>query len=575
MRRPRLVPALVGLLLASPALADWETPGVIVARPQPPIILINETKLIPAPDASVIALGSGSTASTEYWGSQRATPTGQLTLSWPGLLTTIGTVATANGPGLLAKIGLAFSTSGDLLTSWADGVGSSFVHHQRLLAYNSPAPTLVDRSFTVSFSWSPQFTALVPASGDEAYVFYGASSGTGAARLSRRTAAGGVSSGWPVNGKRVFLAPAADGALLPDGAGGVIASERNTSFEFRVNRVNADTTFGAGWTSAGLLLSNNVDFSTYQSFPQLLPSGPGAYLACWSEFEPATTPPTREISLRRFLANGTLDPAWTQPTQLVFQSSTAPRFSVLSDGSGGAFVLFEVEGEPRGTHILSTGVVDPAIGADDAPLLDPAAQYIGDRAPARVPLVAAPGKNGGLIFVWTDGRDAPQGALRARWLTSSLQPDPTEPATPRMIPTANADYADVRAANSDGAGGLYVAWGDYPASDPNGVVMMNRVLASEFLSAPPSGRPSTLALSAPRPNPAHGAVALDVTLPDDSPARVELLDVAGRVVRSQTLQGAGVHSVSFDALGGVPPGLYFARVTARSGAQGTRLVVSR
>jgi len=241
----------------------------------------------------------------------------------------------------------------------------------------------------------------------------------------------------------------------------------------------------------------------------------------------------------------------------------------------GAFVLFEVEGEPRGTHILSTGVVDPAIGADDAPLLDPAAQYIGDRAPARVPLVAAPGKNGGLIFVWTDGRDAPQGALRARWLTSSLQPDPTEPATPRMIPTANADYADVRAANSDGAGGLYVAWGDYPASDPNGVVMMNRVLASEFLSAPPSGRPSTLALSAPRPNPAHGAVALDVTLPDDSPARVELLDVAGRVVRSQTLQGAGVHSVSFDALGGVPPGLYFARVTARSGAQGTRLVVSR
>ena len=66
-----------------------------------------------------------------------------------------------------------------------------------------------------------------------------------------------------------------------------------------------------------------------------------------------------------------------------------------------------------------------------------------------------------------------------------------------------------------------------------------------------------------------------MTLPDDSPARVELLDVAGRVVRSQRVQGAGVHAVSFDELGVFPPGLYFARVSHSLRSATSRVVVAR
>jgi hypothetical protein len=298
-----------------------------------------------------------------------------------------------------------------------------------------------------------------------------------------------------VNGKRVLSTGAADGAMLPDGAGGVIVSLRTLAYEFRVLRMNADTTFAASWPPGGLILSTNSTLFDWPTVPQLLPSGTDGYLACWSENQPATTPPTREVSILRILATGETDPAWpAEGVQITFPSSTLPRFSVVPDGAGGAFVLFEREGEPRGTHILASGVLDPGLAAADVPLLDAGAQYdLGHYPVTRIPLVAAPGKNGGLVFVWLDDRDAPH----------------------------------------------------------------------------------ALALSAPRPNPARGSVALAVMLPDDAPARVELLDVAGRVQRTQTVAGAGAHSVAFRDLGTLAPGLYFARASHPHGVASTRVVITK
>jgi len=70
-------------------------------------------------------------------------------------------------------------------------------------------------------------------------------------------------------------------------------------------------------------------------------------------------------------------------------------------------------------------------------------------------------------------------------------------------------------------------------------------------------------------------VRIDRKHPWAPPARVELLDVAGRVVRNQTVQGAGPHAVAFSDFASLAPGLYFARVSGRAGAAITRLVVSR
>lgn len=83
-------------------------------------------------------------------------------------------------------------------------------------------------------------------------------------------------------------------------------------------------------------------------------------------------------------------------------------------------------------------------------------------------------------------------------------------------------------------------------------------------------------LSAPRPNPASRSVVLDLRLPDDSPARVELIDITGRVECTQLVDGPGDHAITFDGLGSLAPGLYFARVTSRGGSTATvRVAVSR
>src|SRR5262249_17619574 len=104
---------------------------------------------------------------------------------------------------------------------------------------------------------------------------------------------------------------------------------------------------------------------------------------------------------------------------------------------------------------------------------------------------------------------------------------------------------------------------------------LERVLASEVLGVTPVVPGGRLALSAPWPNPARDALSLRVTLPDDAPARLALYDVAGREQRCIALHGAGEQTVRVDGLATLPAGLYFARVSHRSGERVVRVAVTR
>jgi hypothetical protein len=72
--------------------------------------------------------------------------------------------------------------------------------------------------------------------------------------------------------------------------------------------------------------------------------------------------------------------------------------------------------------------------------------------------------------------------------------------------------------------------------------------------------------SAPRPNPARGAVAFEVELPRPAAVRLTVHDLAGREIRTiaRTEAGAGTHRFTWDGsdAAGVlaAPGLYFARL---------------
>jgi len=83
--------------------------------------------------------------------------------------------------------------------------------------------------------------------------------------------------------------------------------------------------------------------------------------------------------------------------------------------------------------------------------------------------------------------------------------------------------------------------------------------------------PAVFALERVRPNPARAtALTVEFGLADDAPARLEVLDVAGRVVLARTVAGAGSHALSLSPERRMAPGLYLVRLR-----QGERSLVQR
>ena len=81
---------------------------------------------------------------------------------------------------------------------------------------------------------------------------------------------------------------------------------------------------------------------------------------------------------------------------------------------------------------------------------------------------------------------------------------------------------------------------------------------------------ATFALNGARPNPASHGVFVSLSLPDAVPARLELLDVAGRRLGERQVAGAGEHRVDVSEGLTLEPGVYLVRLT-----QGTRSLTTR
>ena len=378
--------------------------------------------------------------------------------------------------------------------------------------------------------------------------------------------ASAASADWPPGGLLV--------ALLSDGRGGVVMFMRESAATSVPIAMHFPNSPGISWPAEGLDLSSvalSLDF-TYDS--QLLPSGPDHFLALWTT---ASVSGRRRVWMQRFGIDATLDPAWPVDGLLVVAPDTLVACHAISDGADGAYVLRQSHGQPVCTHVTGAGTF---LGGSNVSLLDAAAQYIPVSQVLTTSLIVDRTPDGGLVVGWNDTRLAPAVTFRLRWLTPSLAaaPDKPEagivmfPLSPHVVPGA------LLTLRADGPDAAFIAWGDYHLGVPGQVadVWMTRVQVPAAVGVGPRVAPPVgLALSSPRPNPSHSSIALDVTLPDDSPARVELLDVAGRAQRIMLVSGAGSHSVTFGDPGALPPGLYLARLSHRSGERSTRVVLTR
>jgi hypothetical protein len=89
--------------------------------------------------------------------------------------------------------------------------------------------------------------------------------------------------------------------------------------------------------------------------------------------------------------------------------------------------------------------------------------------------------------------------------------------------------------------------------------------------------PAGLALRGVWPNPARGTAHVWLTLAGGEPARLELLDLAGRRVHTRELAGlgAGPHRVDLTELHSLRPGLYFIRLSQAGRRATGKLIVAR
>jgi hypothetical protein len=103
---------------------------------------------------------------------------------------------------------------------------------------------------------------------------------------------------------------------------------------------------------------------------------------------------------------------------------------------------------------------------------------------------------------------------------------------------------------------------------------IERFVAEVWVEMP---RALELALAGARPNPAPRDFPVASTLPDASPARLEVLDVGGRRVfaRDVGALGPGSHLVNLASGQALAPGVYLLRLSQGGRARTVRAVVVR
>lgn len=567
--------ALATLLLAAPAArASWPAGGQVVLTPENGFNGVRAVRFLELPSGELAVIGVGNGSSAYGYSLQRLRFDGALAPGWPAPGLSLWQVAKSNEFHLH---GFATDDSGNVWHTFATS-SAGRVH------IATPDAIVVPSAITPWTTPGVGPTRAHVAPGKAGDVFFVPANG----RVLRFLRSGLIAPGWPASGVPVGASGTGNTDIIADGAGGAILFAFNASTGGRAfaQRVDPSGARHAGWPAGGLTLGADSlgDNITVTPAALLHRSGTDHFLAVWLALEtPLLYAGRHKVIMQRFALDGTLDPAWPAAGLTAVAMDTISAFTALGDGAGGLYLLWLRRGLPRATHVLANGTFAPGLDGAGVSLLDAGAQYVPATYPISIPqdeLPAALSRNGNLMFAWSDARSAPAVSYHVRWFRSDLTPDPLAPVAGVVVTpgSPHATSTGLLGLHSDGADGAIIAWSDYHDVSPTqiaGDIWMDHVVAPPLLDAPPSPvRTGTLALSAPRPNPARDRARFELVLPDEGAAELELLDVAGRVLKTRAVQGAGAREVAFDHLDRLPPGLYFARLRGRE-VRVARLVLTR
>jgi hypothetical protein len=381
----------------------------------------------------------------------------------------------------------------------------------------------------------------------------------------RLLANGSLADGWPPEGvvyRDIQNEAMPNGlASIPDDSGGVIVAAENYS--------QTGSIFMRAWRkrSNGLSKWNSVasgDHTTGGPVIGLVLAHDHVYY-CWAN---DVSPTVREVRLQSLsLANfGHVSPGWPANGLLVTQGHPDTlRAQLLPDQTDGAYIAWSRGPSIVAVRIDSTGALVSGWPATGVSLIDAGATPI-----PGTNWIAASAQNG-IIACWTDARDG-VARLWVRFLWSDGTLPVWETLSGRIVASTNPLAMGFI---HDGGVGVYVAWesATWPQGPYNSFIV-TRMPYGDITAVEPPPVTATGALHVRVwPDPASRELDLALTLPDASPARVELLDVTGHRVRSLEVTGAGPRTTRFDRLDALPSGMYFLRVSQRGLVQTTRVAL--
>ncbi len=521
-------------------------------------------------------------------------------VQWTANGVALCTTSSYNYSGLIAPT-ITSDGAGGAIVAWGDyrNRGADF-YAQRISAAGEVQWTA--NGVSISTDTNGQGVAIASDGAGGAIIAWGANplDIDGDRAFAQRVSATGAVL-WAVGG--VLLSTDMWGRKLPtivsDGAGGAIVSWCDE--DACAQRISATGTLL--WTTAGVRLGRSSYINGHS--PRIASDGTGGAIVTWYDRRDGVPP---VIYAQRISADGTVQ--WTAngvalctPT---YRDQRCP--TIVSDGAGGAIVAWRDNRELSiyfdiyAQRISAEGTVQ--WGGDGVALTAPGNQgYI-----YQYPPITSDGA-GGAIVAWGDcrngnwdiyaqnvkangqlGGDVPTPVLlsfvsvetdadgiQLTWLAGGSMS-----AVATVYRSAvGGEWTRVAEITADGTGYLrYTDPIDATATRVGyrlGIVEagVEGFYGETWVDLPTGEASLAFALDPVRPNPSRGGtLTVRFSLPTNAPARLDLLDVAGRRIASHDV-GMGQHTLDLGAGQHLAPGLYLVRLTQGANTRTTRVAVIR
>lgn len=464
-----------------------------------------------------------------------------------------------------------------------------------------------------------------------AYLWWTEAPGPGSLFVTRVDPSGAVAAGWPQGGLAlgVMAAHAPRPSAIEDGANGIYLAWAEGAV-IRAHHLGGDGLGAGGWPNMPLEVVPADLVPSTHFYPDLAPSLDGGVFVSAATWSSDTTAMASGMRLRRFASDGTTATGWPVAGQSLgpfrpeVLAGAPPRSTLLAiapDQRGGVFAAVGLLDHDGANPVYSIGLrrLQPdgqtapgwpdegwAQGAFphyydawrdrgldvhpdrlDGAILETPILYSDSPPISGLARCTDDGQWSALIEGVTLGHETLVGDDGEVFLADY---EPTGPEHPwdlnafiRVNRSAPAGWAPWLESHSEPALEWYGDIGLAPSGDGGAVFFWSQVrdriglFARRFGIA---GEVTGVAPTAPAPRLSglrfvRGTGVVARLSLDGAPAKLELFDLAGRRLASRTVQGSGSVEVALPETGSISSGLYFARLTSRSGATFGKVVVAR